>query len=196
MEEWYKSKEITSLKSRYCSVNYRHVSYALGVLILVEAGLLALCAAISFYYQEEEYIHFLQTLLINVVLGGLMLLVGKRNEVSINRRDGYCIVSLSWLLFSALGMLPFLFSGHITSVADAFFETMSGFTTTGATILDHIESLPPGLLFWRSLTQWIGGLGIVLFTIALLPLFSGSSQQLFLSEATGVPMTRFIPKSR
>ena len=194
MEEWYQSNKVSFQRNRDCMVNYRHVSYALGVLVLVEAGLFALCAAISFYYQEEEYIHFLQTLLINVVLGGLMLLVGKRNEVSINRRDGYCIVCLSWLLFSALGMLPFLFSGHITSVADAFFETMSGYTTTGATILEHIESLPHGLLYWRSLTQWIGGLGIVLFTIALLPLSSGSSQQLFLSEATGVTHDKIHPK--
>ena len=185
MEEWYQSNKVSFQRNRGCMVNYRNVSYALGVLVLVEAGFFALCAGVSFYYQEEDYIHFLETLLINVVLGGLLLLGGKRNEVSINRRDGYCIVSLSWILFSALGMLPFLFSGYIPSISDAFFETMSGFTTTGATILDHIETLPHGLLFWRSLTQWIGGLGIVLFTIALLPLFSGSSQQLFLSEATG-----------
>ena len=181
MEEWYQSNKVSFQRNRGCMVNYRNVSYALGVLVLVEAGFFALCAGVSFYYQEEDYIHFLETLLINVVLGGLLLLGGKRNEVSINRRDGYCIVSLSWILFSALGMLPFLFSGYIPSISDAFFETMSGFTTTGATILDHIETLPHGLLFWRSLTQWIGGLGIVLFTIALLPLFPGSSQQLFLS---------------
>ena len=93
-------------------------------------------------------------------------------------------------------MLPFYLSGYIPSVTDAFFETMSGFTTTGATILNDIESLPHGLLFWRSFTQWIGGLGIVLFTIALLPLFSGSSQQLFLSEATGVHMIKSILKLR
>lgn len=194
MEKWYQSNKVSFQRNRDCMVNYRNVSYALGVLVLVEAVFFALCAGVSFYYQEEDYIHFLETLLINVVLGGLLLLVGKRNEVSINRRDGYCIVSLSWILFSALGMLPFLFSGYIPSISDAFFETMSGFTTTGATILDHIETLPHGLLFWRSLTQWIGGLGIVLFTIALLPLFLGSSQQLFLSEATGVTHDKIHPK--
>ena len=106
MEEWYQSNKVSFQRNRDCMVNYRNVSYALGVLVLVEAGFFALCAGVSFYYQEEDYIHFLETLLINVVLGGLLLLGGKRNEVSINRRDGYCIVSLSWILFSALGMLP------------------------------------------------------------------------------------------
>ena len=91
MEEWYQSNKVSFQRNRDCMVNYRHVSYALGVLVLVEAGLFALCAGVSFYYQEEDYIHFLETLLINVVLGGLLLLVGKRNEVSINRRDGYCL---------------------------------------------------------------------------------------------------------
>ena len=91
MEEWYQSNKVSFQRNRGCMVNYRNVSYALGVLVLVEAGFFALCAGVSFYYQEEDYIHFLETLLINVVLGGLLLLGGKRNEVSINRRDGYCI---------------------------------------------------------------------------------------------------------
>ena len=175
-------------------INTRLIIYILGVLVLVEAGLFALCAGVSLLYEEPDYIYFVQTMGINIALGGSMVLVGKRTDNLISRRDGYCIVSVSWLLFTALGMLPFYFSGYIPSVADAFFETMSGFTTTGATILDDIESLPYGLLFWRSLTQWIGGLGIVLFTIALLPLFSGSSQQLFLSEATGVTHDKIHPK--
>ena len=177
-------------------INTRLIIYIVGVLVLVEAGLFALCAGVSLLYEEPDYIYFVQTMGINIALGGSMVLVGKRTDNLISRRDGYCIVSVSWLLFTALGMLPFYFSGYIPSVADAFFETMSGFTTTGATILDDIESLPYGLLFWRSLTQWIGGLGIVLFTIALLPLFSGSSQQLFLSEATGVTHDKIHPKAK
>lgn len=181
-------------KRNKCLINCRLIAYALGVLVLVEAGLLTLCAGVSLFYQEQEYMSFVQTFFINGVLGAILIGAGKKNEKGMNQRDGYFIVSISWLLFTALGMLPFIFSGHIPSVADAFFETMSGFTTTGATILDDIESLPHGLLFWRSLTQWIGGLGIVLFTIALLPLFSGSSQQLFLSEATGVSHDKIHPK--
>ena len=181
---------------KHSLINARLIIYILGVLVWVEAGLFALCAGVSLLYQEPDYIYFVQTMGINIVLGGGMILFGKRADSQVSRRDGYCIVSVSWLLFTALGMLPFYLSGYIPSVADAFFETMSGFTTTGATILDDIESLPYGLLFWRSLTQWIGGLGIVLFTIALLPLFSGSSQQLFLSEATGVTHDKIHPKTK
>lgn len=175
-------------------INYRLISYIMGVLILVEAGMFALCAGISLLYQESTYSCFIQSIWINVALGTIMVLCGKRTDSLITRRDGYCIVSLIWIVFSLLGMMPFYLSGYIPSVTDAFFETMSGFTTTGATILDDIESFPRGLLFWRSFTQWIGGLGIVLFTIALLPLFSGSSQQLFLSEATGVTHDKIHPR--
>ena len=110
------------------------------------------------------------------------------------RRDGYCIVTFTWFLFTLFGMLPFYFSGGIPSVTDAFFETMSGFTTTGASILDNIESLPHGLLFWRSMTQWIGGLGIVFFTIAVLPIFGVGSVQLFAAEATGPTHDKVHPR--
>lgn len=175
-------------------VNFRLISYILGILVWVEAGMFALCGGVSLLYKESEYIYFVYAMLINLVLGGLMIFAGKRSDRHVNRRDGYCIVSLSWLLFTVLGMLPFYFSGYIPSITDAFFETMSGFTTTGATILDDIETLPYGLLFWRSFTQFIGGLGIVLFTIALLPFFSGDGQQLFLSEATGVTHDKIHPK--
>lgn len=196
MGDFYEHDAFCSKARANSLINYRFISYILGILVLVEAGLFALCAGVSLLYREADYIFFIWTLLINLVLGAVLLFAGKRPNRQINRRDGYCIVSISWLLFTALGMLPFYLSGHIPSVADAFFETMSGFTTTGATILNDIESLPYGLLFWRSLTQWIGGLGIVLFTIALLPLFSGSSQQLFLSEATGVTHDKIHPKTK
>ena len=111
-----------------------------------------------------------------------------------SRRDGYCVVTLSWVFFTFFGMLPFYFSGSIDTITNAFFETMSGFTTTGATILDDIESLSHGMLFWRSLTQWIGGLGIVFFTIAILPIFTTGGVQLFSAESTGVTHDRTHPK--
>ena len=101
--------------------------------------------------------------------GIVFSIFGKNAERKISRRDGYVVVSLAWIFFSLFGMLPFYLSGYIPSITDAFFETMSGFTTTGASILDNIESLPHGLLFWRSMTQWIGGLGIVFFTMPCYP---------------------------
>ena len=110
---------------------------------------------------------------------------GKRHHAALSRRDAYLLVSVVWIAFAAFGMLPFLIGGYIHNVTDAFFETMSGLTTTGATVIDKVEGLPHGLLFWRSLTQWIGGLGIVFFTIAVIPSFVGGSVKVFGAEATG-----------
>ena len=175
-------------------INYRLISYVLGVLLFVEASLLGICTGVSIYYNEPEYIYFVYTILINLGIGTPLILYGRKNYLQVNRRDGYIIVSITWILFTTFGMLPFYLSGNIPSITDAFFETMSGFTTTGATILDNIEALPYGMLFWRSFTQWIGGLGIVIFTIAFLPIFSGSNQQLFLSESTGVTCNKIQPR--
>lgn len=194
MEEIHQTNSLSFKNRKDGLINFGTVSYVLGILILVEAGLFAICAGVSALYHESSYIHFIWTMLINIAIGGIMVLAGNRKGKNVSRCDGYCIVSISWILFTLLGMLPFYLSGYIPSITDAFFETMSGFTTTGATILNDIESLPHGLLFWRSFTQWIGGLGIVLFTIALLPLFNDCSQQLFLSEATGVTHDKIHPQ--
>ena len=120
--------------------------------------------------------------------------IGKIVEISGEPFTVVGVVSLSWLFFTIFGMLPFYLSGSVDTIANAFFETMSGFTTTGATILDDIESLSHGMLFWRSLTQWIGGLGIVFFTIAILPIFTSGGVQLFSAESTGVIHNRTHPK--
>lgn len=186
---YYKSPELKNKK-----INFKLISHVLGILLMVEAGLFLVCIGVSLCYRESDYLHFLYTILINVTVGGAMLLWGRNANPRVSRRDGYCVVAVCWLLFTAFGMLPFYLSGYIPSITDAFFETMSGFTTTGATILNNIEALPHGLLFWRSLSQWIGGLGIVLFTIAFLPVFNDSGQQLFLSESTGVTHDKLHPK--
>ena len=166
----------------------------LGVLLFIESAMFLLCAAISLCYGEQDYQYFLYTILLNTLVGGVLLICSRGAENRLTRRDGYCIVTFTWFLFTLFGMLPFYFSGGIPSVTDAFFETMSGFTTTGATILDDIESLSHGLLFWRSLTQWIGGLGIVFFTIAVLPIFGGGTIQLFSAEAIGVTHDKTHPR--
>lgn len=175
-------------------INRKMILKILGILLFLEGIMFLICTGVSLSYNEPDYIYFIYSTLIAVVVGGLFLILGKGAENKLSRRDGYCIVAFTWVLFTAFGMLPFYISGEIPSVADAFFETMSGFTTTGATVLDDIESLPYGMLFWRSFTQWIGGLGIVFFTIAVLPIFGVGNQVLFSAEATGVTHDKIHPK--
>lgn len=193
MEE-YISDNLKTHNRNNSLINRKMIGRVLGVLLFIESGMFLLCSAISACYGESDYKYFLYTFVINVVVGGLLVLCGRGAENKMNRRDGYCIVSLSWIFFTIFGMLPFYLSGSIDTITNAFFETMSGFTTTGATILDDIESLSHGMLFWRSLTQWIGGLGIVFFTIAILPIFTSGGVQLFSAESTGVTHDRTHPK--
>lgn len=175
-------------------INWKMIFHLLGGLLVFEAIPFLICMAVSLYYHESDYLVFLKVAALNVVVGGAMQLLFRGADRHLTRRDAYCIVTFSWILFCLSGMLPFLLSGSLTSVADAFFETVSGFTTTGATMLDDIESLSNGMLFWRSLSQWVGGVGIVFFTIAIFPFFGGESLQLFSAEATGVKKDRILPK--
>lgn len=184
-----------SMKKRKNSlINGRMILRVLGILLLVETAMFLICALVSWLYREEETFTFLQTAAINTIAGGILMLLSRGAERKLTKRDGYCIASLSWVLFSAFGMLPFYLSGSVDSITNAFFETMSGFTTTGATIMDNIDSQSHGILFWRSLTQWIGGLGIVCFAIAILPIFNEGNIQLFSAEATGVTHNKLHPK--
>ena len=195
MGEFYNPDKLYKGGSRNNSlINKKMIFRVLGVLLFIESAMFLLCAAISLCYGEQDYQYFLYTILLNTLVGGVLLICSRGAENRLTRRDGYCIVTFTWFLFTLFGMLPFYFSGGILSVTDAFFETMSGFTTTGATILDDIESLSHGLLFWRSLTQWIGGLGIVFFTIAVLPIFGGGTIQLFSAEAIGVTHDKTHPR--
>lgn len=166
----------------------------MGFLFFIETGFLILCSLLAVYYQESDVSAFLTSAAITAGAGIIASLFGKNAEKKISRRDGYVVVTFAWVFFSLFGMLPFYISGYIPRITDAFFETMSGFTTTGASILDNIESLPHGLLFWRSMTQWIGGLGIVFFTIAVLPVFGVGGVQLFAAEATGPTHDKVHPR--
>lgn len=157
----------------------------LGYLLLLLTAMMLICLIFPICYGEDDLQAFAITAGITTVVGGLFLYLGRGASRKLTRRNGYLIVSLTWIIFSLFGMLPFYLSGYIPNITDAFFETMSGLSSTGASILDNIESLPHGLLFWRSLTQWIGGLGIILFTIAVLPIFGFNSVQMFAAEATG-----------
>ncbi len=174
--------------------NKKMVFQVLGFLLLIETAMILCSAGVSLIYGEDDFCALLWSAAISGGVGGIFSLLGKGVERRLTRRDGYLIVSLSWIVFSIFGMFPFYLSGYIPSITNAFFEAMSGVTSTGATILDNIESLPHGLLFWRSMTQWIGGLGIILFTLAVLPIFGISGGQVFAAEATGPTHDKIHPR--
>ena len=145
-------------------MNFRMVFKTVGRLLQVEALLMLLPMMVSLYYKEKvEYAFFITIGLL--VLTSLFMTVPKLKDKHVYAREGLVIVSLSWVLMSIFGALPYLLSGSILSPVDAFFETVSGFSTTGATILTDIEALPKSLLFWRSFTHWIGGMGIFVFIL-------------------------------
>ena len=175
-------------------VNFRIISKIIGSLLFIEALFMSLCALISFLYHEDDLMAFLISLLITFGSGFFFLFLGRNSENSLSRRDAYLLVTAAWAVFSFFGMFPFLIHGCITNVTDAFFESTSGFTTTGASIIDDVEVLPHAILFWRSLTQWIGGLGIVFFTIAILPSLVGGSVKVFAAEATGPIKAKMHPR--
>lgn len=175
-------------------INSKLIVRIIGVLLLIESSMLLCTSGVSYYYGGDDLSSFLLTTFITTVAGLILILFSKGAEKELGRRDGYLVVCLSWLIVSLFGMIPFYHSGYIPSLTDAFFETISGFSSTGSTILDNIEAFPHGLLFWRSLSQWIGGLGIIFFTIAVLPLLGVSSIQLFAAEATGPTHDKVHPR--
>lgn len=170
-----------------------------GVLLLIEAAALLLTAAVAWYYQRvagETDMHcFLLTAALTGTTGLLFFYLGRNAKKTLQIRDTFLVVALSWVLFSVFGMLPFLMYGTVDNVTDAFFETMSGFSTTGATILHNIDAQPHGILFWRSLMQWLGGLGIVVFTLAFIPSVAKGSKKmsLFAAEAPGMSVEKLAP---
>ena len=175
-------------------VNFRIISKIIGSLLFIEAFFMSSCALMAFSYHEDDLMAFLMSLLLTFGSGFFFLYLGRNSENSLSRRDAYVVVTAAWVVFSFFGMFPFLIHGSITNVTDAYFETMSGFSTTGATILDDVECLPHAILFWRSLMQWIGGLGIVFFTIAILPSLVGGSVKVFAAEATGPIKAKMHPR--
>jgi trk system potassium uptake protein TrkH len=170
-----------------------------GVLLLIETAALLLTAAVALHYQrvagETDAQCFLLTAGLTGAVGLLLYNLGRNSHNTLQLKDSFLVVALSWVLFSVFGMLPFLMYGTVDNVTDAFFETMSGFSTTGATILDNIDIQPHGILFWRSLMQWMGGLGIVVFTLAFIPMVAKGSKKmsLFAAEAPGLSVEKLAP---
>ena len=170
-----------------------------GVLLLIEAAALLLTAAVAGYYHrvagEADFDEFLITAALTGAVGLLLYNLGHNKHQQLQIRDTFMVVALSWVLFSLFGMLPFLLYGTVDNVTDAFFETMSGFSTTGATVLGHIDYQPHGILFWRCLMQWMGGLGVVVFTLAFIPSVAKGSKKmsLFAAEAPGLSVEKLAP---
>lgn len=167
----------------------------LGTLLYLLALLMSICFGMSYWFNEgSTHLAFGIPMLIAFVAGALLQYFGRHAENCMGRRDGFLIVSLTWIVFSVIGMLPLIISGCQPRVSAAFFETMSGFTTTGATALDNIDSLPYSILTWRSMTHWIGGMGIVFFTIAVLPNMGDGGTKLFSAESTGLKIGKLHPR--
>ena len=175
-------------------INFKTIIRIIGILLLLETVMFLCCSGVSYYYGEGDLAAFWKAGAITAGAGLLLAALGREGEHQLTRRDGYVLVSFAWVAFSLFGMLPFYIGGYIPDITNAFFETMSGFSSTGATILDDIESLPHGILFWRSMTQWIGGLGIIMFTIAVLPIFGVSGLQVFAAEASGPTHDKVHPR--
>lgn len=172
------------------------MSNIIGIQLLVVGSLMLACIPFSWFYNSGDAHHLLISGLITIATGIGFYWWRRTAEPRINQREGYLLVVLGWLFMVFFGMLPYLISGEIPSVTDAFFETMSGMTTTGASILNDIEAVPKGILIWRSLTQWIGGMGIIVLTVALFPLLGVGAVQLFGAEAPGPTSDKIHPRIR
>jgi trk system potassium uptake protein len=165
----------------------------LGILLMFLAAALLTPIPFSLYFDDGVWWSFLVSALVCVALGGTLLKTCRsRKDLSV--REGFAVVTFGWGAFAIFGALPFLLSGAIPSVLDAVFETMSGFTTTGATILINIEALPPSILFWRALTQWLGGMGFIVLSLAILPMLGVGGMQLFKAEMPGPTADRLKPR--
>lgn len=173
----------------------RHI---LGMLLMLETAALLLAALTSAGYWlamgEADFPSLAIPMLLCGVTGAILIWSNRHYSTHISQREGFFVVAVAWVLFSVFGMLPYLLYGTCQSVTDAFLETMSGFTTTGCTVLETIDQQPHGILLWRSLTQWIGGLGIVVFTLALLPRIQTGNIQMFSAEVTGMTVDKLRPK--
>ena len=174
--------------------NWKMVFSTQGALLELESLFLLFPTAVALICRESDAFAFGFSTVFTFLCGLIFLRIGRHAPKRVSEREGYVIVALVWVIFSLFGMMPFYLSGAIPSFTDAFFETMSGFTTTGATILNDIESMSHATLFWRSLMQWLGGMGIIVLTVAILPMFGLGGMQLYSAEATGISYEKLSPR--
>lgn len=180
-------------------LNFKVIAHVVGTLLIINGLLMSLSIPFSLYHNDGVHMSIIISSALTLVIGLLLRLSNKHSkDAEIKKRDGYLIVVLGWLSMALFGTLPYIISGHIPNISNAFFETMSGFTTTGASILGDeghkISQMPESLLFWRSMTQWIGGMGIIVLTIAVLPLLGIGGMELFVAEAPGPTKDKIHPR--
>lgn len=174
-------------------IHHREIAKIMGALLVLIALLMLPAVGFSWYYDENAW-PLLISMGISGLVGSILFLSFSKQDQNIRKREGYLIVALSWIFMSLFGMLPYILSQQIPSFEDAIFETVSGLTTTGATILTDIEVMPKGILFWRSMTQWIGGLGIIVLTVAIFPLLGIGGIELFVAESPGPTSDKVHPR--
>lgn len=167
-------------------IHFNTIFRVIGSLLMLLSSIFFLLGIVSPLFQGNDMFSFLVSSLVTLLVSLWFLIMGKGSKAEFSRRDSYITITFCWIAFALFGALPYWLGGHIPTFTDAFFESMSGFTTTGASVIDNIDSQPHTLLLWRSLTQWLGGLGIVFFTVAVLPMFGIDKVQLFAAESTGV----------
>ena len=165
--------------------NYRLISYIIGLLLLFNSAAILITSFVSFLLKDGFFNNIIYASLCCLVIGSIIMFFSRNPTKVINRRDGYLIVIFGWLTMVFSGTLPYIFTDTINNIPDLIFETMSGYTTTGSSIISDIESLPQSIIFWRSMTHWLGGMGIIVLAIAILPLLGIGGMQLFSAEAPG-----------
>ncbi|HAQ54313.1 MAG TPA: potassium transporter, partial [Flavobacteriaceae bacterium] len=175
-------------------VNHKIIAHIMGLLLAVNGCFMLIASIMSAVYNDGVLQQMLLSGLVTLATGGLVMFLTRAHKKELHKRDGYIVVAMGWVIMSLAGTLPYLFTGAIPSFTNAFFETMSGYSTTGASILNDVESLPKGILFWRSITHWIGGMGIIVLAVAILPLLGIGGMQLFAAEAPGPGGDKLHPR--
>ena len=174
--------------------HFKAIANVLGVLMILNGLFMGTVLPVSYSMGSDDFNPLLYSAVISANLGLVIWFITRNVRKEVAKRDGYLIVTFGWIILGLTGSLPFLLSGTITSIPAAIFETISGYTTTGASILDDIEAVSPGLLLWRSMTQWIGGMGIIVLTVAILPLFGVGGMELFMAESPGPSSSKLHPR--
>ena len=175
-------------------LNKKLISHILGLLLMFNGFAMLISSGVSYLTNDGVLKEMTLTSLIVIFLGWFLMMLSKKNDRKINKRDAYFIVVLGWLTMVFSGTLPYIFTASITSFSNIFFETMSGYTTTGSTVINDIEALPKSIIFWRSMTHWLGGMGIIVLAIAILPLLGIGGMQLFSAEAPGLTGDKIHPR--